>query len=117
MRQVHLQTGMKLRRGQTRTTLQQQMDMLRAVDVTGVTNLQNVSSSVEFRLYYSGKTSQYAQIGIGRAFNGDSTNDLIVEGTISAVPEPSILALLGLAFLGLRAYPPASLIRILSILT
>lgn len=67
---------------------------LYSVDLSDQSALQNLSSALEMRFYYYGQASQWAQVGIGRAFNGDSTSDLVINGTLAPVPEPAHVALI-----------------------
>lgn len=62
-------------------------------DLTSIAALQNVTSPVEFRLYYSQVGNR---IGIGAPFSGAVEDDVRVDGTVAPVPEPGSLALLGL---------------------
>lgn len=73
-------------------------------DITGEAALQNVvgGTTVEFRIYaHNTGTNPTTRIGIGHAFASNATNDLVLNGTV--VPEPSSLALLCLATIGLLA--------------
>lgn len=62
-------------------------------NLAGVAALQNVTGAVEFRLYYSQVGNR---IGIGAPFSGAVQDDLRIDGTVTTVPEPGSLALLGL---------------------
>lgn len=61
------------------------------------------ASAVEFRVYiYNNGTTAVTRAGVGRSFATDGADDLVLNGTvsaISAVPEPRVLALAGLALL------------------
>lgn len=73
----------------------------RSLDLSGVTELQGVTSA-DFRLYIWGQDGgSFAQTGIGRAFTTDAADDLAFTGTISVVPEPGTLAFMGLGSLAL----------------
>ena len=54
------------------------------INLSAIPELQEITSPIEFRLYYWGKTKNAAQIGIGRAFKswGEPGNDLEILGTI-----------------------------------
>jgi hypothetical protein len=67
------------------------------LDLSSVAALQDVKTSTEFRLYYWGKTSATAQVGIGRGYTNNTQDDLRVDGTITAIPEPGALALAAIA--------------------
>jgi hypothetical protein len=60
-------------------------------DLSGVTALDAVTS-VEFRLYGHG-ANRFSQDGVVDNLDG---SDLFVEGTVSLIPEPATMALLGL---------------------
>ena len=65
--------------------------------------LAGVTGSVEFRLYFSNIGNR---ISIGNVFNGGAvTDDVVISGTVTAVPEPSTIGLLvlgSLAIAGIR---------------
>jgi hypothetical protein len=67
------------------------------IDLTGVTALQNNASlsSVEFRIYNWGSSGAANALGIGRGFQTNGSDDLVVQGTV--IPEPSTFVLVGLA--------------------
>jgi len=66
--------------------------------LSGVSGLQDVSSTIEFRVYGYGATSSSGSGG----FEGTG-NDITVNGTVaaSAVPEPATMSLLGLGALAM----------------
>ncbi|TWT50447.1 hypothetical protein Pla22_31900 [Rubripirellula amarantea] len=69
-------------------------------DFSGASGLQNVAAGdiAEFRIYvHNSGANPMTRIGIGQAFGTNGTADLTLNGTINAaaVPEPSLLALLG----------------------
>lgn len=76
-------------------------------NISGATALQNVAggTAIEFRIYaHNTGANSMTRIGIGQAFATNGTNDLVLNGTVSlatAVPEPSSLALLSIASVGL----------------
>lgn len=59
-----------------------------SITLTGVTALQNVSGSLEFRLYGWRDTAGTSTFRI-RNLSG---NDLVINGSVSAIPEPSAFA-------------------------
>lgn len=62
---------------------------LRSITLSGIPSLQNITSSIEFRLYgyvVSGAATDTFRI---RNLTG---NDLVISGTVSAIPEPSTYA-------------------------
>jgi hypothetical protein len=67
----------------------------------------NDGSSAEFRFWVFGTTSVNGGTavvgGSGRILNG-SGNDLVLNGTVEAVPEPSTLSLIGFGILGMLAF-------------
>ncbi len=67
-----------------------------AITLSGIGALQNVGSgiAVDFRVLMFGGTAS-AGTGYLNDPSGSSGNDFIVNGTISAVPEPTSMALLG----------------------
>lgn len=71
------------------------------VDLSGESGLQSMQDAVVFRLYYWGQDSQYDQVGIGRSYTTDGTDDLIISGSFASVPEPAsgMLVLMG-CFIG-----------------
>jgi hypothetical protein len=72
-----------------------------SVSLSGITGLQNVTSAIEFRLYGFRDTTGTSTFRI-RNLTG---SDLIINGSVSAVPEPATFAFLaGAATLGLAAF-------------
>lgn len=67
-----------------------------ALDLSGISALQNITAPVEFRLYAWGTGGQFV-------FGRQSGNDLAVNGTVFAVPEPGRAGLLGAAVFALLA--------------
>ena len=67
-------------------------------DVSSVSGVDNVTGSVEFRLYaYNTGANAMSQLSIGHAFYtgaNTGTQDLEFNGTVSAIPEPATLGLL-----------------------
>jgi len=70
----------------------------RSSTLSGISGLQDVSGTIEFRVYGYGATGS---AGSGR-FEG-SGNDIVVNGTVAAaaVPEPATMTLLGLGALAM----------------
>jgi len=65
-------------------------------DLSGATALQDAADMVEFRIYaFNSGVNPMTRIGIGRAFSNAPTDALVLNGTITAVPEPSSLLFLG----------------------
>lgn len=54
-------------------------------------------TTVNFRVYAWGSTSEFDTFAIGRGFQTNGSDDLVLNGTVSVIPEPSTLALLGIA--------------------
>lgn len=74
--------------------------LIAPLDLSGVSDLQNVTQSVEFRLYAWAESGEgdFAFV-IGRSRGDD---DLVLNGTVAAVPEPATYALLlGLSGVGM----------------
>ncbi len=71
------------------------------LDLSGITALQNVTETVEFRVYAWGTGGQFV-------FGRLAGNDLALSGTVSSVPEPSrmLLLVIGLATLAGRRRRP-----------
>lgn len=68
----------------------------RSVDLSTYSEFEDLTE-VEFRVYVWGQQGgAFTQTGVGRAFQTNGTDDLVLTGTISVVPEPGSLALLGL---------------------
>jgi hypothetical protein len=68
-------------------------------DLTGVAALQNRTAATEFRIYFTDANSaggnfQYVGV-VNRGFGQNVEADLIVNGEVSPVPEPTTLALVG----------------------
>lgn len=68
-------------------------------DISGVAALQNVASSVEFRLYVHNASGNMTRVAIGHLFYGNGTDDLVLNGTV--IPEPATMGLFGFASAGL----------------
>ena len=58
---------------------------------------------VEFRLYFYGSSGQYNERGFGALTPGDGVTDLAVDGSVSSVPEPAAMSLIGAGALALLA--------------
>jgi len=72
-----------------------------SVTLSGITGLQNVTAGIEFRLYGFRDTTGTSTFRI-RNLSGA---DLVINGTASAIPEPSTLGFLaGASVLGLAAF-------------
>ncbi|MDF3128484.1 PEP-CTERM sorting domain-containing protein [Kiritimatiellaeota bacterium B1221] len=70
-------------------------------DLSGTSELQNITSTVEFRIYmYNTGANSMTRIAIGRGFNSTPETDLLLDGTISAIPEPGTFSLLVIALAG-----------------
>ncbi len=66
-------------------------------DSLDLSSLGTQSSAVEFR-FYAASVGNYDQRGIGVAFStGNVSDDLVLTGITTAVPEPGTLTLLGIA--------------------
>lgn len=66
------------------------------VDLSGG-SFDNLDSSVEFRIYLWGSTGYQ----VAYFSDGTGTNAIAVDGTVSAIPEPATLGMLGVAVVGL----------------
>lgn len=76
--------------------------LTRTFDLSGVLSLQDVTAgqAVEFRLYaHNTGANPMTRIGVGHLFAANGTDDLRIDGTISIVPEPTTLSMLGLGVL------------------
>lgn len=74
-----------------------------AIDLSGITELQGVTS-VEFRMYMWNAPGAFDQSGLGHSFNSTGHgNDIVFSGTVSLIPEPGTIGLLGMGLLGLFA--------------
>ena len=65
------------------------------------------ATSVQFRFWAYGTTSisgGTSSIGGTTRINNISGNDLVLNGTVSAIPEPSTLSLIGLGIVGMLAF-------------
>jgi len=69
----------------------------RTVSLSSVSSLQQLTNSVEFRVYAYGQPSQFTQVGIGWIFKTDGAADLTVFGEMAVLPEPSAMGLIGFA--------------------
>ena len=69
-----------------------------AIDLSGVTALQNVAGTVTFRLAVAEPQGSFEQRGFGNV--AGATNDLVVQGSVSPVPEPGAIMTAGLAAVG-----------------
>lgn len=67
-------------------------------DLSSTLDLQNVESAVQFRVYAFQQSGTGNRMAIGVPFATDGLTDLSVSGTLSVVPEPTTLSLVGLAF-------------------
>jgi len=69
-------------------------------DISGTSALQNVAGggpAIEFRIYaHNTGANSMTRIGIGEGFATNGNSDLVLNGTIAAVPEPSSISLLGI---------------------
>jgi len=65
----------------------------RSISINGISN---VSTSTTFRLYGFGATGTGGTGGFDHATNSATTNNVILNGSISAVPEPTSMVLVGL---------------------
>lgn len=74
-----------------------------SIDLSGVSALQNVTGTVEFRFYAWGATTN-SSLFFGASTGSTDYSALNFNGTITPVPEPSTLGLMGLGtvFLALR---------------
>ena len=63
-------------------------NVITEIDLLSVSELQSLSSSVEFRLVAWGAGNEFQNTGIGWAFNGGGGADLVVYGFISEISEP-----------------------------
>lgn len=70
------------------------------VSLDGESDLQNVASA-EFRIYTWGGTGEWDAFAIGRGFQTNGDDDLVLNGTIELIPEPGTLALLGMGLFGI----------------
>ncbi len=66
------------------------------VDLSGITSLQGVADSIEFRLVLANASSAFSRTGVRTT---GSNPGLTVDGTIVVIPEPASIALIGLGSL------------------
>lgn len=59
-----------------------------------ISELQGVTD-VEFRVYAWGGSNQYDAFSIGKGYFADGNDDVILNGTVTAVPEPATIGMLG----------------------
>jgi hypothetical protein len=68
-----------------------------SIDLTGITALQNASDAITFRLTVWGATTTGGTFYLNQ-FAGTTNNDFILNGSVSAIPEPTaVLLLTGMA--------------------
>lgn len=58
-------------------------------------------SSIEFRIYGWGSTASSNRLAIGTLGTADGVDDIVLQGTVAAVPEPSVYTMLLLGMLGI----------------
>ncbi len=75
-----------------------------STDLSGTTALQNITSTVEFRLYYYNLSNVGSRMQFGNAYSTDGLNDIAVSGLVSPIPEPSSLILVAVALVGTVSY-------------
>ncbi|WP_309396788.1 hypothetical protein [Cerasicoccus maritimus] len=70
-------------------------------DISGISELQGVTGTVEFRIaFFNTGENAMTRVAIGRGFNVDGANDIQINGSITAVPEPSYFACGALVLIG-----------------
>lgn len=69
-------------------------------DLSGEAALQDVASATEFRIYFN--SAEGNRMAIGKTWSGLTGDDLRVDGSV--IPEPSTLALVGLASAGMLLF-------------
>ncbi len=68
-----------------------------------ISGISDVAVQTTFRLYAFGATNSAGNAGFDRATSGVNPN-VILNGSVTAVPEPSSLALLGVGTLAVVTY-------------